>query len=244
MDYINEIDEKKNKEGIEEYKYNVNNMKYIGENKNRIKEIKREKEENINNVESKLENRKFFTYFKEKREAEIWRDLINGGVNYKNRKEWGKKHHFIFLNVGFWSRFDEEINECFREIEKQKELVYYILTYYKSKTIIKEKEYLYITVMYLYFEPQYRLPIKYLKEWIYLDKINYRNLDDIIIGNYANKKIDSIGIRILNKEKLKITEDELITKYRKKAEEIHENPPKIAILMPYDQISKQDIKII
>lgn len=234
MEIINEIDGIKNKEGIEEYKYNVNNMKYIEENKNRIKEIKKEKEDNINNIEFKLENRKFFTYFKEKRDAEIWRDLINGGVIYKNRKEWGKKHHFIFLNVGYWSRFDEEINECFREIEKQKELVYYILTYYKNKTIIKEKEYLYITVMYLYFEPQYRLPNKYLREWIYLDKINYRNLDDIIIGNYANKKIDSIVFRILNPEKLKITEDELIIKYRKKVEEIHENLPKLAILMPYD----------
>ena len=176
----------------------------------------------------------FFNSFKEIKWVNFWKNIFYNGVNYhniKNKKGWGKKQHFIFIYYGGISNTHLDKKHCLNELKYLKNLIYYTLTYYKNENTHNNKKDLLITVLHLYFEPQYRLPLKYLSNWIYLPNFNYRNIDDIILGNFANKKIFCIKITLLLPEKITPDINTFLINFYTKVKLVHKNPPKVFVTL-------------
>lgn len=164
----------------------------------------------------------------------FYKNIIEQFFNYhniKNKKGWGKKQHFIFIYYGGISNTHLDKKHCLNELKYLKNLIYYTLTYYKNENTHNNKKDLLITVLHLYFEPQYRLPLKYLSNWIYLPNFNYRNIDDIILGNFANKKIFCIKITLLLPEKITPDINTFLINFYTKVKLVHKNPPKVFVTL-------------
>lgn len=145
--------------------------------------------------------------FKNKTMQKFWTDTIFKGVNYKYVKPaplngWGKKQNFLFVRCGDMIRTEKLAKDDYEKIENMPALVYYTITLYKNENKVKKGKPLLITILHLYFKIQVRLSTKLLNDWVLLEEVKYNKIEDVVTGNFANKQIYEIYIKIKNENEL------------------------------------------
>lgn len=158
----------------------------------------------LNYYRDEIEN--FISQYKDKDFTSFYKEVIFAGTNYINKEipldGWGKKQHFLFFKCGGMFRNELICKNEYDKIEKIKELSYYTITIYKGEHKNKNNDPLLTTLLHLYLYPQKRLSIKYLSDWILLNQYEYRQIENMTIGAFANEVIHSIFIKILNENLL------------------------------------------
>lgn len=154
----------------------------------------------------KTEIETYLKKIKNKTMQEFWSDTIFKGVNYKYEKPplngWGKRQNFLFVRCGDMIRTENLAKDDYEAIENMPELVYYTITLYKNENNVKKNQPVLITILHLYFDTQIRLSTKFFNDWVLLNEIRYNKMEEVATGNFANKQIHEIYIKIKNENEL------------------------------------------
>lgn len=162
----------------------------------------------------------YISQMKDKKTADLWKDLIYKGINNCKKPDnwfWNHLQNWMFVHCGEYYYDNEETNKDFKEIEALKHLAFFTLTYYYEDNKKKNKPPVYITVMWLYFSKQVKIKGSMLKYWVLLNQLPFRQYKNIVCGNFANRQINHCNIKIVDEKLIPQGKDKLIEELNFKA---------------------------
>lgn len=148
-------------------------------------------------------------YFKDAKYPSSVNDFIkhlNEGKNYTNQDflAWANRAHYLFVRMGRMHINYESFLRDLHTIEKIPQLCYYRIAVYYFYS--KKNEQKYVTYFHVYFRPQFRIRTSTLKDWVLIDDINPKQIDQIMLGKFGNQQIFELKIRLFDIAKLHMTD--------------------------------------
>lgn len=148
-------------------------------------------------------------YFKDAKYPSSVNDFIkhlNEGKNYTNQDflAWANRAHYLFVRMGRMHINYESFLRDLHTIEKIPQLCYYRIAVYYFYS--KKNEQKYVTYFHVYFRPQFRIRTSTLKDWVLIQDINPKQIDQIMLGKFGNQQIFELQIRLFDIAKLHMTD--------------------------------------